>query len=136
MAVYLDASAVLKLVSAEEESDDLRAWLHPRSDRLVSVDIVRTEVLRAAGRLGMESVQLARAALDVLHLEPLTTSLTEAAGVLLPGHPVRTLDALHVAAALGSGDDLESFVTYDRRQADAARLMGLRVVAPGQDGLH
>ncbi len=41
---------------------------------------------------------------------------------------VWSLDAIHIAAALSSGVD--AMVTYDRRQADAARAVGLAVIAP------
>lgn len=133
MAVYLDASALVKLLWLETESEALRTWLAERTDSLLSSDLVRTELLRTAGRMDPTRMPRARELLDGLHLEPVTSGLTEAAGVLLPGHPVRSLDALHVASAMATGDDLEAFVTYDGRQADAARRLGLRVVSPGRD---
>ncbi|MFD7260623.1 hypothetical protein [Streptomyces sp. NPDC059874] len=43
---------------------------------------------------------------------------------------VRSLDAIHLATALGIGTRLTSFVTYDKRLADAARDAGLSVDAP------
>ena len=43
---------------------------------------------------------------------------------------LRSLDAIHLAAAQLFGDELTALVTYDRRLADAARLMGLEVAAP------
>lgn len=131
MAVYLDASAVVKLLWQEPESEALREWLIDRSDRLLSSDLLRTELLRTALRINPAHVPRVREILDGLHLEPLSPVLTESAGTLLPGHPLDSLDALHVATALQSGDDLEAFVTYDDRQADAARQVGLRVVTPG-----
>lgn len=132
MAVYLDASAVVKLVQDEPETSALLGWLQGRED-LVSSDLVRTEALRAAATQPTPVIERTRDVLDALHLTPVATSVTEAAGVLLPGHPVRSLDALHVATALTSGDDLEAFITYDDRQGDAARRVGLRVIAPGRD---
>jgi hypothetical protein len=44
---------------------------------------------------------------------------------------LRTLDALHVASAIDVRKELHAFVTYDDRQAVAARRHGLRVIAPG-----
>jgi predicted nucleic acid-binding protein len=44
---------------------------------------------------------------------------------------IRSLDAVHLATALSIGVDLD-FVTYDDRQAVAAREAGLRVVQPGR----
>lgn len=131
MAFYLDSSALTKLVRTEEETEALQDWLDGRSDRLVSSDLARTELLRAAARRDADHVSQARALLDRIHLEPVTTRLAEESGLLLSG-PLRTLDAIHIATALGSGDDLEGFVTYDHRQAAAARSLGLPVLAPGQ----
>ena len=57
----------------------------------------------------------------------------ERAAELDPG-VLHTLDALHLAAALLVGDDLEAIVTYDRRLADAAALHGVPVLAPDATG--
>jgi uncharacterized protein len=57
------------------------------------------------------------------------TSTFEAAGRLEPA-ALRTLDAVHIAAALDLGDDLVGMVTYDDRLAEAARSNGVPVVSP------
>ena len=57
------------------------------------------------------------------------TAVLEQAGRLDPAI-VRSLDAIHLAAALMLGDDLEAFVTYYERLAEAARANGVAVVAP------
>ena len=44
---------------------------------------------------------------------------------------LRSLDALHLAAALDLGDDLDGLVTYDDRLAEAAALNGVPVTTPG-----
>jgi predicted nucleic acid-binding protein len=59
----------------------------------------------------------------------MTRSILHRAGQLDPP-PLRTLDAIHLAAALDLGDDLEAMVTYDERLAEAAVANGIRVVAP------
>lgn len=43
---------------------------------------------------------------------------------------LRTVDAVHLAAALDPGDDLEAVVTYDGRLAEAAGANGIATVAP------
>lgn len=43
---------------------------------------------------------------------------------------LRTLDAIHLAAALSLGDDLDALITYDRRLAQAADDLGITVEAP------
>lgn len=45
---------------------------------------------------------------------------------------VRSLDAIHLATALRVREQLTSFITYDRRLADAARAAGLVVEAPAR----
>jgi predicted nucleic acid-binding protein len=61
-------------------------------------------------------------------LRPVDRPLLAAAGAL--GEPaLRALDAIHVASAVGL-QPIDTFVTYDERQAAAARLAGLRTIAP------
>lgn len=67
--------------------------------------------------------------LDSVTLIETTTEIFEDAGLLDPTI-LRTLDAVHIAAALVLGDDLEGMVTYDDRMAEAARANGIAVVAP------
>jgi hypothetical protein len=43
---------------------------------------------------------------------------------------LRSLDALHRAAALELGDELDGLLTYHDRLARAARHHGLTVIAP------
>ena len=130
---YADASALVKLIRREPESDALRAYLED-SD-LVSSELALTEVPRAVRRVAKKDRRpverlLKRAAevIDKLSLLPLDRRLLIAAGALAEP-ALRSLDAIHVAAA-GLGP-VEAFVTYDERQAAAARLAGLRTVAPG-----
>lgn len=59
----------------------------------------------------------------------LHADLASVAGVT-GGAGLRALDAIHVASALRLGGEVDGFVTYDERQADAARAVGLQVYAP------
>ncbi len=129
MAHYLDTSALAKLVVAEAETDALRAWLAQADREPVSCDLTRTELARAVRRVAPDRAVLAREVLDAVTLLAVTTSTFEAAGRLEPTM-LRTLDAIHIAAALELGDELDSIVTYDERMADAARANGLPVTAP------
>ncbi|GAA1482597.1 type II toxin-antitoxin system VapC family toxin [Gordonia sinesedis] len=130
MAYYLDTSALVKLVVAEAETPGLRTWIAAGDTDLVSSDLARTELLRAVRRIATDRVVQARAVLDALTLLTLGTDLFEAAAHLDPT-VLRTLDALHLAAALALGDDLSGIVTYDDRLADAARAHGIPVLTPG-----
>ncbi len=129
MAVYVDTSALLKLVVAEPESASLRGFLEGSATTAVSSDLARTEVIRAVRREAPEQVVAARAVLDSLVLLTVTTETFEVAGRLDPSI-LRSLDALHLAAALSLGDDLEAMITYDERLAQACRANGVDVLAP------
>lgn len=71
----------------------------------------------------------ARAVLGSITLIRVSTATFDEAGRLDPTI-LRTLDAVHLAAALALGDDLDSVVTYDDRLAEAARLNGVQVTSP------
>lgn len=129
MAVYLDTSALVKLVVAEPETPALRSWLTTEDREAVSSDLARTELMRAVRRGAPDRLVDARAVLDALTLVEVTTALFEAAGRLEPTE-LRSLDALHVAAALDLGDDLDDFVAYDERLIAAATANGITVVSP------
>lgn len=129
VAHYLDTSALVKLVVAEPETAALRAWLRQTDRQPVASDLARTELLRAVRRVAPKRLLQARAVLDSLTLTEVTASLFEAAGRLDPT-TLRTLDSIHLAAALDLGDDLDSLVTYDERRAEAAELNGIPVTAP------
>jgi predicted nucleic acid-binding protein len=70
--------------------------------------------------------------LNKVALQPLEQPLLIAAGALTEP-ALRALDAIHVISAMAA-HPIDAFVTYDKRQAAAARLAGLRTVAPGADG--
>lgn len=136
MAVfYADASALVKLVREESESEALRAYLGDGD--LVSSELVLTEIPRAVRRAAANDPALQRDLLleragqvvDAVALRALDRALLAGAGALAEP-ALRALDALHVASAVDLGP-IEAFVTYDERQAAAARLAGLRTMAPG-----
>ena len=131
MTYYLDTSALVKLVAPEPESDVLRQWLEARAEALVTSDLARTELFRAVRRVLPKSAPLARQVLDTLTVLRLETSVFEEAARLEPPG-LRSLDALHLAAALLLEDDLLGVVTYDERLAEATRLLGYPVLAPGR----
>ncbi len=67
--------------------------------------------------------------LDAVTLVQITTAVFTAAGRLDPP-ALRSLDAVHLAAALDLGDELDGLVTYDVRLAEAAKANGVAVVTP------
>jgi predicted nucleic acid-binding protein len=133
---YVDSSALVKLVRDEPESDALRTFLAGAD--LVSCELVLTEVPRAIRRLAAGDDRLplddllsrAGTIIEALGLVPLDRGLLAAAGAI-DEPALRALDAIHVLAAIVVAPH-DGFVSYDDRQAAAARLAGLRTFGPGQ----
>ncbi len=126
--VYLDSSALVKLVLQEPETPAL--WRHLRRwPRRASCSLARVEVIRAAKPLGATVVSRSKRLLEHLELIHLDDSLLDDAAQLA-GPDLRSLDAIHLAAARSLGDGLDALVTYDVRMAAAAKALGLRVAAP------
>lgn len=132
MVIYLDASALVKLVLPETESSALLNLIEG-AELLVSSVVAAVEVLRAARRVGDEQgrvVGRSEEVIDGVELLWLDSGIVSTASQLLPP-TLRALDAIHLASALSIGDDLTGFVVYDRRLRDAAVRHGLPVLAPG-----
>jgi uncharacterized protein len=129
VVVYLDSSAIVKIVVREAESADSRRLLGSQPIRAVSA-LSRVEVVRTVRSHGEDAV--ARAG-EVLHgLVQIAVDdavLDRAAG--LDTALLRSLDAIHVATALTLAAHLQVVVTYDDRMRTAALANGLRVAAPG-----
>lgn len=127
--VYLDASAIVKLVVRESETEALRAYLDGL--QLITSEISLTEVLRAAQlRTGaIEVIEQAENVLRRFDVVALDEELHRAAARAVP-RELRTLDAIHLVSALRLRDRLGAVVVYDRRLTQAARDAGLAVEAP------
>ncbi len=131
MKLYLDSSALVKLVQQESESGALRGLiLDHKPDTLVTSALARVEVVRAVWGGGHRAVDQARRQLARLDQIVLGGALLDRAAGLAPQVQLRSLDAIHLAAAQTVGDDLRAIVTYDRRMADAAGALGLVVQTP------
>lgn len=132
---YADASALVKLVHDEPESDVLRSFLVDAA--LISCELVLTEVPRAIRRAAADDpslpvetlIERASEVVDAIGLVPLDRALLETAGALAEP-TLRALDAIHVTAAVDVSP-VDAFLTYDERQGAVARLAGLRTVSPG-----
>jgi hypothetical protein len=128
--IYLDSAAVVKLVHAEPDSQTLRAWLAERAGvDWVSSVLLEVESFRALARYSPGSVGRLPPVLDLIELVELDPGIRGLAQTISPA-TVRSLDAIHLATALRLGGQLTSFVTYDKRLADAAAIAGLTVDMP------
>jgi len=130
VTVYLDASAAIKLVRSEPESEALETWL--RGNRgstaaaLLEVEVACTLHRRGDGR---GAVRQARDVLRTIALIPMSERIRDLA-VLPHDPPQRALDAIHLGTALSIRERLDALVTYDRSLAQAAAAHGLPVAAP------
>jgi hypothetical protein len=130
--VYLDSSALLKLVLPERETVALRGALAGWPDWVTSW-LSGIECKRAARRAGGNASVRARldhvlATCTLLRVDEPALRLAETIGP----PELRSLDAIHLACALSIGDYPDAFVTYDGRLASAAREIGLNVLSPGE----
>ncbi len=128
--VYLDSSALVKLVVLEPESAALREFLRTHALRMSSA-LAELEVRRALWRAGYGAAE-GRRATEILARVALVEVdrriLRSAAALAPPG--LRTLDAIHLATALSLGQDLAGIVTYDQRLSAGAIGADLAVWAP------
>jgi predicted nucleic acid-binding protein len=128
--IYLDSAAVVKLVHAESGSQALRDWLDERADTgWTSSTLVEVEAFRALARHAPEAGARLHPVLDLIDLVDMDPSIRILAQTLRPV-TVRSLDAIHLGTALRIRSRLTSFVTYDKRLADAATGAGLIVDMP------
>ena len=127
--IYLDSSAIVKLVLPEMESAALRVELAKHRERCSST-LVRVEVFRAVRRANasFETLERAAAVLERIALTPLDDRVLSTAAELDPPG-LRSLDAIHLATAL-SLFGLDALVAYDQRLLAAASTAGLRTMAP------
>lgn len=128
--IYLDSSALVKLVVSEPESASLISLLGAWPHR-ISSGLALTELPRAVRRAGFGAAVRRRAeqVLARVALVDVDRRILTAAASLDPP-TLRTLDAIHVATALVLGEDLGALITYDARLAAAARHAEIEVLAP------
>jgi len=124
---YLDTSAALKLLVEERESVAVVEFIERTQPDLVSSFLLETELRRAAQRQPQISQSAVAGLLAGVGLLDLPASAFREAG-LLPGANLRSLDALHLAAAIRA--NVDQILTYDARMTQAATALGFTVLAP------
>ncbi|WP_293060069.1 type II toxin-antitoxin system VapC family toxin [Mycobacterium sp.] len=98
-------------------------------DDLFTAALARTELVRAVADGGLPAITQARALVDSIDTVALSRSMLDDAAALPPPR-LRTLDAIHLAAAQRAGTSLRAVVTYDDRMAEAAATLGMPYVSP------
>jgi uncharacterized protein len=134
--IYLDTSAVVKLVRSEDFSEDLVGWLNKRSDRpLVSSALVEIELPRALRRSAPEALPGVPGVLARLYRLEIDQTVRSVAANY-PDSGLRSLDAIHLATAQHlinqAGEDFEALVAYDDRLLLSANGVGIPTASPGR----
>lgn len=129
--LYLDSSALVKLVATEDETAPLEQWLASTDQPLTTSALARVEVIRAARTVDAALTDRADRLCSSIDLVPLDLDVLREAALLAPA-TLRSLDAIHLASALRlTVAGAVEVVAYDRRLLQAARAVGLGTVSPG-----
>jgi uncharacterized protein len=132
--IYLDTSALTKLLIAEPETPELQTWLiaqNGQGEYTVTSALGRVELMRVVAGYGEPGqAERARYLLDGLDILPLAEPVIALAETIGPP-TLRSLDAIHLAAAAQIERELTAFVTYDHRLLDGCREVGLATASPG-----
>jgi uncharacterized protein len=128
--IFLDSSALVKLLFSEPESEALSSWLSARAEQpKLTSQVSVVDVVRTCRRVDAEVEPTARRLLAGLDLVPISQTVVEWA-THVGSTSLRSLDAIQLATALTVREDLDSVVAYDRRVVEAAELEHLPVTSP------
>lgn len=128
--IYLDTSALVKLVFEEDESAALAEWITQRAELpKISSELSTIELLRTCRRIDEGAIGSATSLLAGLDLLAIDRSIVEQASTVTPNE-LRSLDSIHLASALSVNAHLTAFVAYDSRLCSAALHAGIRVESP------
>ncbi|MGH3939360.1 MAG: type II toxin-antitoxin system VapC family toxin [Pseudonocardiaceae bacterium] len=127
--IYLDSSALVKLVHPEPDSEALISWLINEQLPVVSSALAEVEVDRAVRHAAPAALSAVPEVLSTVFLFDIDAAIRRAAAKL--ADPLlRSLDAIHLATALEFGSELHTFVAYDKRLLAAASAADLSTARP------
>lgn len=128
--IYIDTSALLKLVRAEAESAALQEYLKADTPpSLVSSALLTVEARRGTMRSNPARMPRVDVLLATVTQVEISAIVVESAG-RLPDPMLRSLDAIHLATALLVREELDVLLSYDERLLDAAAAHGIPTAAP------
>lgn len=136
--IYLDTSAILKLLRREQETDALIDHLVAHSEHdLITSTLATVETARALAALGdvdtanrairrSDRIEIGAGAIIALAISVSVLDLART----LPPAVLRSLDAIHLATAKLAAPLVDHLVTYDKRMLAAAEVAGLPTASP------
>jgi predicted nucleic acid-binding protein len=128
LSLYLDASALVKRYVDEDGSDLVREVMH-HADGWFICRIGFVETIRAVGlSAGSAATRVVRQEWPAFGVVEVDEPLAEHAALLALDRGLRSLDALHLAAAMILPRPDLTFVTWDQRLHTAAAAEGLHVL--------
>ena len=125
--IYIDSSAILKLIVQEKESDAGRSISRAR---FITSEISRVEIIRTVLRNEPKALKAAEGVLKNINILAIDSATLTQAERLPERINIRALDAIHLASAGKFGLRINSILTYDKQMAKAARELGFEVLAP------
>jgi predicted nucleic acid-binding protein len=125
--IYIDSSAILKMIIKEKESD---AIISIARARFITSEISRVEVIRAVLRYQPSALKSAEQVLKNINYVRIDSQTLVQAERLPDRINLRALDAIHIAVAAKMGLKIKSILTYDKQMAKAAKALGFEVLAP------
>lgn len=125
--IYIDSSAILKLIVQEKESDAVRSITRAR---YITSEISRIEIIRAVLRHEPKALKTAESVLKNINILTIDSATLTQAERLPERINIRGLDAIHLASAGKFGLRITALLTYDKQMAKAARELGFEVLAP------
>lgn len=126
--IYIDTSALLKLIKPEAGSEAVAAFLHEETE-LVSSALLAVEARRGALRNAPEKLPRLDILLTRIDMVEISAPIIESAS-RLPDPLLRSLDAIHLATALLIREEIDVLLTYDERLTEAARAHRITTAAP------
>ena len=132
MTLYVDSSALIKRYIEEPDSDSAALILESdpvlATSWLTVVEVRRNVARLLDGNARRVALRCAERDFDTMALITCDGAVSTAGAAIGEILGVRSLDAIHLASAQRLMIESLGFVTFDLRQGQAARSLGLRVL--------
>jgi len=132
IAYYIDSSAAIKLLVAEQESKALQKFISSSGATFVSSACIDIELTRSVTRNSPKSLKAAQKLLDTIQKVDISMDIIKSASLLLPESKLRSLDAIHLATFNKLSQAFVGMITYDAVLVSCCKQLGLNVFAPGK----